>query len=171
VLQSKPCIVFEDSASASSSLPSVSSTSFSRQRACDVETSTKYTVSKRENERAGALTRSWHVLWITMVCIDQHDKFQKLEHIRNLDWIYENTFLTIAAASSPSSDTGISGVSRPLLNVDQRTVETLIGPVMATFCRDVCEEYPHWPWSKRAWTLQEGVLSKRLLILTDQNYF
>jgi Heterokaryon incompatibility protein (HET) len=109
-------------------------------------------------------------LWVDAYCIGQEGESHRLSQIKNMDWIYENAFFTIVAASALHSNQGIAGVSSPLINSHQPMVETPNGMIMATFTRDHTTDVPNWPWSSRAWTLQEGALSKKLIVFTDHNY-
>ena len=110
-------------------------------------------------------------LWVDAYCLNQHDPVVLSQQVKDMDAIYENAFLTIVAASGENSNTGITGVSKPLHPTEQPTVSTAAGDLNATFLKDFSAVYESCPLNKRAWTLQEAVLSTRLLFLTDHNYY
>ncbi|KAF2663664.1 HET-domain-containing protein [Microthyrium microscopicum] len=110
-------------------------------------------------------------VWTDAQCINQADEEHKQAQIENMDWIYENAFLTIGAATTASAYAGIPGVSKPLLNMQQPLVKVPEGTIRATFYRDPVTGASTWPWRTRGWTFQEEALSQRLLLITDHNYF
>ncbi|PMD38749.1 HET-domain-containing protein [Hyaloscypha variabilis F] len=104
-------------------------------------------------------------LWVDKYCIDQDDPEAKRDQISQMDLIYANSKITIVAASNhtgPAGLPGISGICRrdqPNLQVlGHHLVSTLPNP-KATVGRS--------KWLKRGWTFQEGLLSRRCLIFTE----
>lgn len=105
-------------------------------------------------------------LWIDFLCIQQDDEHEKNAHMAAMDRIFGNALVTIIAADSADADKGLRGVQK-----DTRTVEQQIGH-LAQDQRLI----GHLPiprgleesiWNSRAWTLQERLLSRRLLIFID----
>lgn len=103
-------------------------------------------------------------LWIDALCIDQRDPVDKEAQIRNMDLVYKGSRITIVASEGPDPDFGLPGVSRarayPSCSV---VIDGDGGPgsqvsVVPGFIPGQCT------WDKRAWTLQEAVLSTRLLV-------
>ncbi|KAJ4299244.1 hypothetical protein N0V90_004488 [Kalmusia sp. IMI 367209] len=87
--------------------------------------------------------------------------------IKQMGQIYASAHLTIIAAVGTDPTYGLPGVSQRR-NSRQTRIEQ-VGPVtlvqlMTRTARDVHQS----TWATRGWTFQEGILSKRRLIFTDQ---
>ncbi|KAF4629178.1 hypothetical protein G7Y89_g8964 [Cudoniella acicularis] len=85
-----------------------------------------------------------------------------------MDSIYANAQVTIIAAQSKVQGTGLQGVSEkqpcwPTCNIGG----SLIAPVLHDSSLSVGKS----KWVTRGWTYQEGILSKRRLIFTDEQIF
>ncbi|KAI1447075.1 HET-domain-containing protein [Annulohypoxylon stygium] len=112
----------------------------------------------------------YRYLWVDRYCIDQDDWNEKHRQIHDMGSIYNNASLTIIAAAGADPSYGLPGVSRKRKEV----------PPTATILDWRIDAYPDEPvekirksvWMTRAWTYQEALLSRRLLIFTDsQLYF
>lgn len=115
-------------------------------------------------------TLGFRYLWVDKYCIDQADHGAKYEQIQQMESVYENSELTIIAAAGSDEDYGLPGVgNRP--RAPQLVAETKTMRIVSTM------QHPHdsilnSTWSKRGWTFQEGVLSRRRLVFTEeQTYF
>ena len=58
-------------------------------------------------------------LWVDAYCIDQNNEAEKQAQIKQMDKIYSNAFLTVAAVSNIDADAGLPGVSKPLTQTSQ----------------------------------------------------
>ena len=112
-------------------------------------------------------------LWVDAICIQQDSEDDKSVQIPNMDRIYGCAKLTIVAGAGSDAWAGLPRVGprikpRPI----QQKLSTIKGlPLVTTL-----ESYHGWcmgsTWDSRGWTLQEKVLSKRLLIFgSEQVYF
>jgi hypothetical protein len=102
-------------------------------------------------------------LWVDRYCIDQSDEHNKHNQIRQMDLIYANAQVTIIAAAGAGPDYGLQGVRgtlrryQPNLSIGRLLIASTL-------------PHPKWlvkssKWATRGWTYQEGLLSKRRLIL------
>ncbi|RSL62748.1 hypothetical protein CEP51_013426 [Fusarium floridanum] len=109
-------------------------------------------------------------LWVDLYCIDQDNETDGDHHMAQMNMIYHNAELTIIAAARNSAEYGLPGVEYRPRSIRQfaKVGNIEIVPTM---------RHPHAAiqtskWSKRAWTFQEGILSRRRLVFTDdQMYF
>lgn len=105
-------------------------------------------------------------LWVDQYCINQMDADEKRHQIRQMDVIYANAKFTIVAATSNGQICGLPGVSgilrKPQLQLNVRDydlISTLSCAISST---------RQSRWATRGWTYQEGILSNRCLIFTDE---
>ncbi|KAI1355688.1 heterokaryon incompatibility protein-domain-containing protein [Xylaria sp. FL0043] len=103
-------------------------------------------------------------LWIDRVCIDQTNESEKAILIPYMKDIYATAELTIAAACGDGAQSGLLGsvgtprtAERPLVSIS--SVDFL--PVALTLGWHVSRSV----WGGRAWTYEEYVFSKRLLLV------
>ncbi|GAW25484.1 putative tol protein [Rosellinia necatrix] len=109
-------------------------------------------------------------LWVDALCLDQ-DKLQTdtsdPEKFTMMGMIYASAYVTIVAARGQDSWAGLPGVnagSRSLSNAIERAGDTCLGIFNGTVGRTVSKSV----WNSRAWTFQEMLLSRRLLIFTTE---
>ncbi|KAJ9606012.1 hypothetical protein H2200_009861 [Cladophialophora chaetospira] len=114
-------------------------------------------------------------LWIDWLCIPQSDPKQKSLQIASMNQIYQNSHVTLVAADGTSVHDGIPGASpqspRNIIQTAGYVDSLQPTPSFAVF-EDLESSISAQGWDKRAWTLQEGVLSRRKVIVTaKQAYF
>lgn len=126
-------------------------------------------------EDAIELTRrlGYRYLWVDALCIVQDDSLEeKIPHLSNMKFIYSGASLTLAAAAGEHADHGIAGVGLP--RKYHQYSEIVKGLPLATMFPSftALENSSKLLWNTRGWTLQEKLLSNRLLLFTDyQVYF
>jgi hypothetical protein len=125
-------------------------------------------------EDAMHVTRSLgeRYLWVDAFCIVQDNLADKHSQIIHMDAIYSSAFVTIVAASGSSSDSGLPGVSRS--RNGHQVTEDIHGLRFSVPLPEYMSTVfdPDLVWNSRGWTFQEKILSKRLLVFTeDQVYF
>ncbi len=106
-------------------------------------------------------------LWIDLFCINQDDREEQQRQIALMDQIFSSAWLTIACLDGPNARYGLPGVSRPFLYTRQPKVELSSGRLTATYVHSWWDDNGKSRWDSRAWTLQERLLSRRLLTFAD----
>ncbi|RYP92705.1 hypothetical protein DL770_001218 [Monosporascus sp. CRB-9-2] len=109
-------------------------------------------------------------LWIDRYCINQSDGGEKHDIIQRMDVIYQCASITIIAAGGKGPDAGLSGVSETMRKLDLRMHGGYSRPYICLPRAD--SDIQESIWWTRAWTYQEGLLSRRRLVFTEsQVYF
>ncbi|KAK7980789.1 TcdA/TcdB toxin- pore forming domain-containing protein [Apiospora arundinis] len=115
------------------------------------------------------LRLGYRYLWIDRYCIKQDDPVDKARQIMNMGLIYNCSVLTIVAAAGEDPDYGLPGVSerarQPQISDDIK------GHTVVAFPEDPSSQIMTTIWSTRAWTYQEGLLSRRRLVFMDQQTY
>jgi hypothetical protein len=112
-------------------------------------------------------------LWVDALCLNQDLDTKSAELPTPFDImhsIYEAAYITIVAAAGHDSWAGLPGLragSRQCFNITE-----LLGEVPLGLYRGATNDIiSRTKWNQRAWTYQEMLLSKRLLIFTDEEVF
>lgn len=108
-------------------------------------------------------------LWVDRYCINQSDEQDKYDQIRQMDLIYANAQFTIIAVAGSGPHHGLPGVKetkrkpQPTLALDGISLVSTL-------------PFARWlvgmsTWATRGWTYQEGLLSSRRVIFTDEQVY
>jgi hypothetical protein len=101
-------------------------------------------------------------LWVDALCIKQDDQGEKETQIGQMDKIYANAVVTIVAADGRNANSPLKGVST------ERQIDQVVSEVRPKV--NVLIPVPTGkslsPWETRAWTLQEKLLSNRLIVFS-----
>ncbi|KAI6084285.1 heterokaryon incompatibility protein-domain-containing protein [Hypoxylon rubiginosum] len=104
-------------------------------------------------------------LWVDRHCISQ-DEADKHHMIGQMGRIYSNAFLTIIAAAGADAQYGLPGVGE-CHRVEQLEIKVDDYKLIQIFPMG-SSSIKGTKWASRGWTYQEGYLSRRRLIFTDQ---
>jgi hypothetical protein len=118
------------------------------------------------------------ILWVDALCISQDSLTEQKRLIDDMDRIYESAYATayatIIVPGCQNSDSAIPGVTTRRAKVNAK-----IGILTTDQYRIYCSNYLQplevhvrsGSWRTRGWTLQEQLLSRRCLYLTDTEAF
>ena len=114
----------------------------------------------------------YRYIWIDSLCIIQDSPSDWKREAAAMSSVYSTSALTIAALWSPESDAGCFAYRHPLTTQPCRLCELSEGCVYTTAARDISRPdtecsvdslRKNTPLLKRAWVLQERLLSRRLI--------
>ncbi|KAK6433463.1 hypothetical protein LTR95_010361 [Oleoguttula sp. CCFEE 5521] len=130
----------------------------------EVEEDITHVVGARMN------TQCYQYVWIDRYCIDQSSATHRAEQIQNMGTIYDGADATIIAADSADGRRdGLTGVSRSRKGLTTHLIDGLEYAIAPLLPSRAIEKSA---WHNRAWTYQESVLSRRrVVVLEDQIYF
>ncbi|CAJ2510946.1 Uu.00g065710.m01.CDS01 [Anthostomella pinea] len=118
------------------------------------------------------LTREMGVsyLWVDRVCVLQDSTIDKAVQLPQMDLVYSCAALTLVAASGTAVD-GIAGINGTPRTINQPTARASPNLSLMNVLR-LDQAYQDCTWRTRAWTFQEGLCSRRALVVTaDQVYW
>jgi hypothetical protein len=109
-------------------------------------------------------------LWVDRYCIPQDDVEERKSQIQQMGSIYSCASLTIIAVAGEDPTHGLPGVGatsrkpQPFVQVGET--------ILVSTLTDIKQEIDESKWNQRGWTFQEGMLSQKRLVFTDnQIYF
>ena len=119
-----------------------------------------------------ALTKSLgeRYLWCDSLCVVQDDPDDQAQQIAAMDLIYSSAILTIAAASGDTADAHLAGMTSNPREFCQH-IEKIEGITLANRPAIFETAIEKSVWNSRAWTLQERILSPRVLFIGKQRCF
>jgi hypothetical protein len=105
-------------------------------------------------------------IWVDSLCIIQKDvrydddPDARASQIEQMDSIFGHAAVTLVAADGLDAEAGLCGIStRPVRNQIARRIRPNVNVLLAVKYNNT-----YGKWDTRAWTLQEKLLSKRILI-------
>jgi hypothetical protein len=111
-------------------------------------------------------------LWVDAFCITQDDVQEVVKLTAKMDLVYACALMTIIAAAGEHGDAGLPGVtegSREVIQGRVKITENL--SVMQTAMQGIGRNLKDSKWNSRGWTFQERLLSRRVLMFTEDQIF
>ncbi|MCJ1405555.1 hypothetical protein MMC11_008783 [Xylographa trunciseda] len=107
-------------------------------------------------------------LWVDALCIFQDSDADMSAQIRYMDKIYKHAKLTVVAAAGKDAYAGLPGIregTRAIHQISRRIgkMQFYASGGQIAFAQSLNAS----TWSERAWTLQEQILSPRLLLFSE----
>ncbi|KAF2810959.1 HET-domain-containing protein, partial [Mytilinidion resinicola] len=115
------------------------------------------------------LKLGYRYIWIDRYCIDQSNIKDAMRQIQKMDIIYRHSEATLIAVGGTGPSYGLPGVSERQRQMQYRFQfgdKEFVGPIH--FVDGVVNKSR---WGTRGWTFQEGALSRRRFIFTDQQVY
>ena len=113
-------------------------------------------------------------LWVDSLCIIQDCLVEQQRLIDGMDAVFESAYASIIVPGCQNSDCEIPGVSIERSKANEAIGNFVTGEnrvYFATHLQGLEYHITNGSWQKRSWTLQEQLLSRRCLYLTDSEAF
>ena len=111
-------------------------------------------------------------LWVDSLCIQQDDDKDRESQLSNMGKIYSCAKLTIVAGTGTDAWAGLPGVGpHPTPRRNKQLYTYVNGSIISTALQDYHPWRNNCRWETRGWCLQEKFLSKRLLIVGDEQIY
>ncbi|KAK7985701.1 HET-domain-containing protein [Apiospora saccharicola] len=104
-------------------------------------------------------------LWVDSLCIPQDDEEMKHINISQMAAIYEGASLTIVACDGKDAEFGLRGLRRSSQSRSLPGVLPLAPGISIT--TRIVVNLLATPWSRRGWTLQEQIFSRRIILFYE----
>lgn len=108
-------------------------------------------------------------LWVDQYCIDQSNAEELQQQVSIMDMIYHLATVTIVAASGKDASFGLPGVG--LTPRDEQPTFNLNGHIWVSSFVNPKTKIKASTWFSRGWTYQEGLVSRRRLIFTEEQVY
>lgn len=109
-------------------------------------------------------------LWVDSLCIIQDDDGDKYRQLPIMDQIYQQAYLVVIAATGNDAHAGLPGTTKPRTRINQQS-ETIGGIDFNTSFLSLRHALGTSSWATRGWTFQEGLLSRRALVVTESTTY
>ncbi|KAH6722705.1 heterokaryon incompatibility protein-domain-containing protein [Leptodontidium sp. MPI-SDFR-AT-0119] len=111
-------------------------------------------------------------LWVDALCIVQDNPVSQQAQLAQMGLVYSLAAFTIVAGSGDNANSGLPGIESWTRDITQAVIQvedkTLLEVITGA---DYYKGINNSDWITRAWTMQEKLLSKKLLIFTERQVY
>ncbi|PTB41732.1 uncharacterized protein TrAFT101_009654 [Trichoderma asperellum] len=118
-----------------------------------------------------ALELGFRYLWVDRFCIDDTKPEERRGHLHRMDEIYKGAAVTIIAAAGENAMHGLPGVGSTSRPTQPKYKFTTSNVTLVSSLQDPRLLVERSTWYTRGWTYQEGLLSRRRLVFTEQQMY
>lgn len=118
-----------------------------------------------------ALELGFRYLWVDRFCIDDTKPEERRGHLHRMDEIYRGAAFTIIAAAGENAMHGLPGVGSTARPTQPKYKFTTSNVTLVSSLQDPRLLVERSTWYTRGWTYQEGLLSRRRLVFTEQQMY
>jgi len=111
----------------------------------------------------------YRYLWVDRYCIDQFNHREKDYQMNRMNLIYRGAEITVTAAAGTDAKSGLAGVGGTS-RIPQHSLRIGNVSIVSSMHVPRCS-IENSTWWTRAWTYQEGILSRRRLVFTEHEVY
>lgn len=112
-------------------------------------------------------------LWVDSLCIVQDNQDEKRKHLSHMASIYANAYVTLVAAGG-TAFSGLRGIEHATPPMERKLRKTATYVQSSESLQEQIlfhhRELSASAWNHRAWTFQEQIFSRRMLMFGDENF-
>lgn len=106
-------------------------------------------------------------LWVDLLCIDHTSRQRRRKQVLGMDEVYRQAQVVLISLVTKSADEKILKPHAELKRHYLQRAEVVAGKSITTCLPSMSQEIALSKWRERGWTLQEGLLARRCILLSD----
>lgn len=104
-------------------------------------------------------------LWVDLLCIDHVSPKKRRKQVLGMDEVYRQAQVVLVSLATRNADEKILKPDSELPQHYSQRTETVSGKLITTCLPSMSQEMALSKWRERGWTLQEGLLARRCILL------
>lgn len=106
-------------------------------------------------------------LWVDLLCIDHTSRQRRKKQVLGMDEVYRQAQVVLISLATKSADEKILKPRSELKRHYLQRAEVVSGKQITTCLPSMSQEMALSKWRERGWTLQEGLLARRCILISD----